>query len=688
MSGTIIGIDTGGTYTDAVVCDSITHEIYATAKALTTHDDLTRGIHSALGALPENLLTDVEMVSLSTTLATNACVENKGCRALLILFGTEPETVRKYGLKHGQFEEKDVWCIETDTQTDGTILKKPDWDAFASELKVRIAGYEACAVAEIYAAKTGAVLERKAREIIQQISGMPVACGHELFTELNVLKRGANALLNARLIPIICMFLDAIRTSLTDLSIDAPVMIVRSDGTLMSADYARTHPIETLLCGPAASAMGACALTGMESAMIADIGGTTSDVAFIDGREPEEVNGTVRIGGWNTFLHGIFIETFALGGDTVVEYTPFRSSPMEPDIPEAPAVPRLGTERVIPSCILGAQYPDILKELTALSSPARRASGTSSAYEYLVLMRDNLIRDEYTEREWKVLNLLKERPLTISQINTALNISRFSFDPARLLKMGVIERSGLTPTDVMHVRGDFTEYSVAASEAVLSYAAYSMRMRKEDLSDEIMRLSCFRIYRNLSHILMEKEIPGLREGRFDTALIDRILEKNWTEGNDLLHMPVYTDKPLIGIGGPAAVFVPPVAHALHTKAVIPEHAEVANALGAALGHVAFRIHVFVNYVYKLTEEEKKAQKDTAVAAGFLVNGKGFAKQFPASEKEEALLFAREAARKLAAGEAVLRGLKGDPVIEESVESEYLVSPAMPDRISVNLFVHD
>ena len=96
-----IGVDTGGTYTDAVLYDFDEKKILAGAKALTTKEDLCIGIANALDALPQELFARVRMVSLSTTLATNACVENKGGNAKLIFFGGDKVILDRYGAQYG-----------------------------------------------------------------------------------------------------------------------------------------------------------------------------------------------------------------------------------------------------------------------------------------------------------------------------------------------------------------------------------------------------------------------------------------------------------------------------------------------------------------------------------------------------------------------------------------------------------
>ena len=684
---TIIGIDTGGTYTDAVVCDAATREILAEAKSLTTKHDLSLGIHRAIAALPSALTTDVECISLSTTLATNACVENRGGRAMLILFGTETATMDRYGSGLGRFSMSDLVCIETGTHMDGTIDREPDWDAFAEMIASKKELYDAFAVAELYALRTGARLEKRAREIITEVTGAPVVCGHELFTELNVLKRGVNALLNARLIPIIREFLDAVDRSLRELGIDAPVMIVRSDGTLMSAAFAATHPIETLLCGPAASALGAAHLTDVDRAVIADVGGTTSDVAFLDRNEPEEVSGSVRIGGWSTFLHGLFLETFALGGDTGVSYKPYRYMAENKTPPSADEAVTLKTRRVVPVCILASEHPEILPELRELEKyPAEDAF----AFAYLVLQHGLTRPEEYTEREQRAIGLLAERPLTVRQLSARLGMNRHIFRPEHLLETGIVLSSGLTPTDVMHLRGDFGDYCTEASRLAAEYAARCMSVTPEELCDAVYDKARFRLFRNLAHILLEKDMPLVREGRRDTQLFDELLTAAFRQGQNTRHLRLSfsTELPLVGLGGPAAVFVPAVAKALGTTCIIPEHASVANAVGAALGHISFVATVRIEYIYGLTEQEKLAQKNKAAASRVRVIGRGLVEQFDIRREEEALEYARDLVRKEALLEAKERGIKDTPSLTERIKRYYYIGQAMPRETHVQLLVHD
>ena len=138
--------------------------------------------------------------------------------------------------------------------------------------------------------------ERKVKQVIAEQFGLNVICGYELFSDLNYIKRGASTLLNARLIPVIADFLQAIKKSLQQRKITAPVVIVRSDGSLMSEKFTTVRPVETLLCGPAASVMGGIELTGEQDCLIVDIGGTTTDMALVKGGVPVKAKDGVNVG--------------------------------------------------------------------------------------------------------------------------------------------------------------------------------------------------------------------------------------------------------------------------------------------------------------------------------------------------------------------------------------------------------
>ena len=277
-----IGIDTGGTYTDAVAFDFETRAVLAKGKSRTTKEDLTQGIYNVLSGLPAELRGQVEFVALSTTLATNACVEGKGGRAKLVLMGTTEKVLRRIGAekKYGLCED-DALCLDTRGSFDGSVVDMPDWDALVEEHADWFGDAQTICLCEANAARNGAVVERAGKEALRARYEVPFVMGCELSSDLNMMARGATALLNGRLLPVVESFLSATARALEKAGIDAPMMIVRSDGSLMRSELAADRPVETILSGPAASVHGSHELADLADGIVIDMGGTTTDISLV-----------------------------------------------------------------------------------------------------------------------------------------------------------------------------------------------------------------------------------------------------------------------------------------------------------------------------------------------------------------------------------------------------------------------
>lgn len=188
-----IGIDTGGTCTDAVLYDFDTGKVLCSNKALTTYDDLTRGILEALDGLDASLCRQACAAGLSTTLATNACVENKFRRPKLLLMGIDRKGIAKFGADYGFTDPDDIVYLPCKTTITGQILQEPDWALLRAHAKEWFSGAEGCAICEIYGMRNNSVLEKQAASVIQQEIGLPIVCASELFSGLSSLERAASA---------------------------------------------------------------------------------------------------------------------------------------------------------------------------------------------------------------------------------------------------------------------------------------------------------------------------------------------------------------------------------------------------------------------------------------------------------------------------------------------------------------
>ncbi len=629
-----IGIDTGGTYTDAVVYDYEKRQLLASAKALTTKEDLSLGIGKALDALPAELLQKAELAALSTTLATNACVENKGGRAKLILWGVDRKVVEKTGDAFGLPPAEEIYFQPSFVGPDGESHGEIDWALFEENLEPWFSDCDAVGIVELYAMKDNAAVEKRSRALLAERLHIPAVCGHELFSDLNSVRRGASTLLNARLIPVIEAFLRAIERAFEARGIGAKVVIVRSDGSLMSEQFTCSKPVETLLCGPAASVMGGLALTGEQNCLIVDMGGTTTDVALVKDSVPVKVRDGVHVGNWKTFVKGLYIDTFALGGDSAV-----RCQGGSLHLEEG---------RVIPLCILADRCPDVLGKLAALDARAEKSS--QPIHEFLTLVKDISGSPHYTAEEKTLCAALADGPLLLEEAAAAVKRDIFTLRSDRLEAEGIILRSGLTPTDVMHLRGDFAAYNREASRLAANQVARSLGCTVEALCGMVYDAVCEKLYRNLLRILLEDRFDHFRRNGLDagTELLISESYRLAREGKRdsffsfLPHLPAT----LVGIGAPIHIFLPEVARLLGTRAVIPEHSGVANAVGAVLGNITATRTVQI-----------APQFDVGGISGYLVYGRAENRLF--EELEDAKRCAEEEASAAAREEAEERGAVGD-----------------------------
>lgn len=572
-----IGIDTGGTYTDAVIYNFDTKEVIATGKSLTTKRYLTEGIRNTLDLLPAEELAKAEFLSLSTTLATNACVEEIGGRAKLVFIGVERKTVQEfyqsYGLPH-----PDEICF----------LDKPvtDWSAFRELVRTTFAEYDSAAIVEIFAKEDQGQYEKEARQIIQEEMNIPCVLGYDLFHELNVLKRGSSVLLNARLMPVINRFLDSVKEALAERNLNLPIVIVRSDGSLMSLDYTLTHPVDTLLCGPAASIIAGTELTHQKNALIVDMGGTTTDVAIVRDHIPETVRSGINIGKWKTFVKGLYVDTFGLGGDSAIRYKDKHLT--------------LDTVRVIPLCHLANDYPYIVQDLSELLSVHTQAHAFP-LHEFYVLLQDIENSPGFTDSEKELCRALKNGPLILEKAAAAIGKDVYGLRSfGRLEKEGIIMRSGLTPTDIMHLKGDFNRYNKEASQLGARYLAMCTGMDASEVCDSAYYLIRKKLYMNLARILLKFENPFYEKFE-DQKLFQQLLEDSYeaaaSNKESFGKLKLTTDAVLVGIGAPIHIFLEDVAKMFGTTAIIPPNAPVANALGAVLGNVNVTCPIEIKPLY-------------------------------------------------------------------------------------------
>ena len=241
----------------------------------------------------------------------------------------------------------------------------------------------------------------------------------------------------------------------------------------------------------------------------------------------------------------------------------------------------------------------------------------------------------------------------------------YHFNADRLEREGVIIRSGLTPTDIMHLKGDFDKYDREAVEMIARYYKVCLESHPdvEELADDIYKEVIRKLYENVVRCLLEYDNPYYRRNGLDQGTINMINDDFERKYMGLESSMVTTNFSvncsLIGLGGPIHIFLPKVAKLLGAKAVIPEYSKVANAIGAINGHVVVR---------------EKIEIKPVMSGGFDVYGKSRKRHF--NHIEEAKEFAVDDLKEYTSQEAIRRGAVGE--ITHAVEVIDIHSSAKHD----------
>ncbi len=556
-----LGLDAGGTYTDGVIYNFITGDIVSKSKALTTRWDYSQGINNCLNQLDKELLEKVELVSVSTTLATNAIVEGHGQKTGLILMDCG-------GLSSGGLvKHSPKRFIKGRINIQGQVVETVDEQEVRRVVKEMVENDEVTAFAVSgYCGSINPEHEVLVRDIIKQEVNMTVCCGHELSGELNFIIRAQTAVVNGRIIPRMIQLFGKLEYVLEQRNIDAPVMVVKGDGTLMAKSMAIERPVETILSGPAASVAGAKHLTGMKDAMVVDIGGTTTDSGdIVDGNVAICEKGAV-VGAVTTHVKALRMKTFGLGGDSHIKWENGCFA--------------LGPQRVAPLVWAGEMFGDGISRV--LDEFFRH--GVRKTQQIILVAMQGEFQFTANDTEEEIYNLLDEQPLSPEQLAKKLDILSYKLLPlSRLEESGLVQRVGLTPTDILHINGAYVLWSRTPAVRMMEIISLALQKDSERLVEQLLDLVTNRISTELvKHGVFgdfaEEELAG---SPVYTHFIDSILSK----AKERFMVDVSFQHPVIGIGAPASSFLPKVEELLSVKVVVPENGDVANALGAITSHV-------------------------------------------------------------------------------------------------------
>lgn len=580
MANLALGIDTGGTFTDGVVFDLDQKRVVAKTKVETTRHNLTLAINRCLDNLVSELkknegdqveIGQIKMVSLSTTLATNAIVEGQGAEVGLIQIGFEPH---EEGLPTPYYRSIKGGCnikgriseeIDPAELNEAILEIKDQVDAFA------VSGYLSI---------RNPIQEIEVTEKIRELTGYPVVSAHQLSTDLGMHERTVTAVLNARLMPLITDLIDSVKQGMDRLKIKAPLMVVRGDGSLISETAAREKPIETILSGPAASIIGALALTGVQEGIVLDMGGTTTDVAVLhEGRPSINMEGA-RVGGWLTRVKAARITTIGLGGDSLIQVS--KSAELA-----------IGPQRVFPLSWIASQFSYLVDELEDIR-PVDYSSMDTQPTTILTYIRDPL-NIKLTETEHKIIELIKEGPHTLHYISKKLGKEIDLLPWHRLVSVASVHRASLTPTDILHVNGELALWEKRAAELGALMLADRYRVTVEEFISAVMEEIIYKLAGLTLDRLLDEE--GARFSLFGEESGSFILKKILNDENRCNNKQViFTSalkNPMIAVGAPVDAYFPTLAEKLGAELFLPEFAEVANAVGTVSGKAVEKVSIMI-----------------------------------------------------------------------------------------------
>ncbi|WP_305065326.1 hydantoinase/oxoprolinase family protein [Methanococcoides sp.] len=565
-----LGIDAGGTYTDAVLINDEDGNVVGAKKARTTYPDLLVGIQNALDGVDQEILQQVKLVSVSTTLATNTILEKTGYPVGLILVGNADipkNSAIKYSIS-----------VDGGHSSGGNETASLDIDSvkeFVESVKAKVSAF---AVSSYFSVRNPEH-EQKVKEIVTELTGMPVICGHELSQSLGAYDRGITAFLNAQLLPITNQFMNTVVSEIERRGIDAKLMMLKCDGSIEGISEALKHPIESIFTGPAASLLGAAYLSKKPSCVVIDVGGTSTDVSLIADGLPQISDTGAVVGGWQTKVEAIKMETSAMGGDSHVWVRNHVIS--------------IGPRRVVPLCVAASKYPRIIEKLKQGQSISRTQLGENlQPTKFFIRTEQEPI--EITQREEELLNRIGDEPVNVAEIYWESRKMPSPMLLDSLIQKRLVQAIGFTPTDALHALGDYDEWNTEAAILGAEQLCIFADMEVKDLCLDIKKKVAKNMALNLLSYLMETVAP---------TEIEKGLDGDYLAG-------FKTDVPVVLLGGPVRAYTEEIKKFVDANILLPEYAEVGNAVGALAGKGVKRIEILIRVTFG---ESKYNLKPTSIS---------------------------------------------------------------------------
>lgn len=421
----LLGLDVGGTFTDAVIIDG--HRVVATAKRRTTKDNLMNGIGEALDAVLEGYDTsNIEQVTLSTTVVTNTIVEEKEQVVDLYVVTGPGRNVDDI------FPVKPIY-LQGYTDHRGIVVEHTPADAvrgIANMVQAR-SGTDLAAVS----AKFGVRNPQEELSITEELKNTyhAISNGSLLSGSLNFPRRTISAYFNSAVTPVFTVFKKNVEDALSARNIVAPLHILKADGGSLPVEHMVSRPVETAFTGPAATVLGLSALgvIGNQHTVALDIGGTTTDISLWKHGRPLMTKNGVSIREYPSAVRSFAVTSVGIGGESVVRLKNGNLT--------------VGPERVGPSVALGGVEPTLGDALIVL--------GHAHYGDF------NLASRALQDLADAIQDTLQSN--NVNTLNNQLTLIKTSSDVARLILQNALETIQCGVDEVITVENKRPIYVVA-----------------------------------------------------------------------------------------------------------------------------------------------------------------------------------------------------------------------------------
>ena len=552
----ILGIDTGGTYTDAVIVKKDSNEVMSKAKSFTTHDDLTKGISQCINMLQIDKPSDISEIHISTTLAVNSILERK---------------FEKIGLL--QIDKAIAECppanyVMTINDPFAGNRKLMGMEKLPEILDIRktFTGNVDYIVVTSPAGTEAKWIEHQIAERVRRDADVEVFCAADYSSAEDYTERTITSMLKLYLLPVVDQWIKSVEAIIMEKGINAQLRIMNAMGKLISCDEARKNPLSTMFSGLAASVIGGLGLTDIRNFLLIDIGGTSSDITRIIDRQFQEVKEWTKIGEFSIRERTMDVQTFGIGGDSHIRITPLGNV-------------IAGPKKAIPICIMTSKYPYLLDELEQCKRPDNYEMLTVQDVDCFIGVKDHSQVD-ITEAEREIVEYLVDAPHNVFAIADHFDRDPDALHLDDLIRKGVLRVISVTPTDVLHAEKKYTQWDTKGANIAIKHMAKQLKITKAECIETIKDAITEKLIRSCMQSIanFEKEEFDFEESLGAGFMLERFCGRK----NSMLGMKFKINKPIVALGAPSGAWIDRVAKALDTEVVVPEHGEVANAYGTAI----------------------------------------------------------------------------------------------------------